>query len=113
MKDTDKVTLTIGQLKKLIKESKTKKLIKEFKETEDGFEIITYNDILDYLDGFSVDDLKEIYTDAELDVDRFLDNFFFPENGENVENALKVMASLLLKGKTIDQLRKLYGEQEI
>jgi len=36
MKDTDKVTLTVGQLKKLVKESKSTKVLKEslFEEKE-------------------------------------------------------------------------------
>lgn len=115
MKNTDKITLTIGQLKRLIKESKFKKVLKEFHETDKG-DILTYNDILDYLEGLSVTDLMDI---GDYDVDRFMDNFVSPINGAKVDDAMFKMAELLIRGggrnldRTMQQLRRQYGEKKI
>lgn len=100
--------------KKLKKYFKIKEsIVKEAYENDYGEEVLTYGDILDYLDGLSSAELSEIQDDPELDVDRFMDNFEFPVNGEYVEDAMREMAGKLLSGATIATLRKRYGETEL
>jgi hypothetical protein len=108
MKDTDKVTLTLGQLKRLVQESKINE-VRQSREDPD-FCVIQWKDVIDFMKWYpkTKEDLEEMAEDSSDDVDRFLDEFDFPENGEYAEDALQTIAKELLKGKTIAMLRREY-----
>lgn len=109
MKDTDKVTLTIGQLKKLVKES--------FNEDyEDYEETIRYNDILDELSDFSLNELKNIITDPdklekiENSIIDFRPNSW---NEDNLQKAIRSTIRRILSGTSIRKLRSIIGRDQI
>lgn len=106
MKDTDKVTLTIGQLKKLIKES----------FNEDYEETIRYNDIIDELSEFSLNELKNIITDPdklekiENSIIDFRPNSW---NEDNLQKAIRSTIRRILSGTSIRKLRSIIGRDQI
>lgn len=77
-------------------------------DEEEEEQYSTWSDIFDYLERYedSPEDLKEIAEDPDIDADRFFDYYGMLENGMHVAGALQHIAELLLKGKTIAQLRK-------
>lgn len=121
MKNTDKVTLTVGQIKKLIKEAKSPR--QAFDEIHAGLmdeyedaQYITYNDIFDELEGIDEAELEELFNDNEavdLIADHIMDSFPMAENGDLLNDAILEVAEYLLSGLSIQKMRTRMGKQEI
>lgn len=106
MKNIDKITLTIGQLKRLIKEAKS-----SFNDPYYDVEFITYNHVLDALKD---EDIEDVIVNYGEDLADYLQDFYtFASNQYNLQKAILKMAKLIARGNTIQSLRKLFGNKAI
>lgn len=113
MKNGDKITMTVGQLKRLIRES----------INEQSY--ITYNDILDELSdsGLSSSEYKAYvksekagdkgYGKLHSYIENVEDEFSNARNKNWVARAFYDMAVKLAQGKSFSQLRQEYGMKTI
>jgi hypothetical protein len=80
-------------------------------EYDEEYEIITYNDIIDAVEG---EDYQEIIDDDGYSIGEWiLDRINCPENGEEVYDACVEIAQRLLDGESADDLREELGDVEI
>lgn len=104
MKNTDKITLTIGQLKRLISES-----IEDY--SYHNTKLITYNDVLNDLDG---EDIEDVIVNYGEDLADWLQDFYLnATNWQNLQNAILKMAKLINQGRSVESLRREFGKKAI
>ena len=127
MKDTDKVTMTVGQLKKLIKESINENEV-----------YVTWDDVIDEIESRLIDHekYKDLYTkntrskeyllrqlrDEKLGwfseqiisrVSNYTNDYPIVANYYKISSAVIEIISKLLRGSTIEELKNQYGDKPI